>query len=129
MLQTLYPTIGSTVSFIRQNNLGEPEKGKGIVLGITLDVNKRLMAHIDVGTEKVNVDISSLNPSEEYIAQFSAALKKIKEISDEGNGKVKEIVLEYNKQVDEVYLQLLGEPVVFEAESVPYVAQEEVESV
>ena len=117
MLREQYPAIGTKVSFIRVNALQAPEQGHGVILGITLDPNKRLMAHIDTGQEKVNVHFESLNPTGIYIEKFASGIKQIKEISDEGNKLVKEIVEKYNKKVDDIYADLFGEPVVFEAET------------
>ncbi len=125
MLQTLYPTIGSKVNYIRQAATGVPEQGAGIILGLALDAHKRLIAHIDTGVEKINVNFANLNPDEQKSQEFSACMDKVKQISDEGNAKVREIVEEYNKLVDVEYNTFFGEAVVFEE----LIAPEKVEEV
>ncbi len=121
MLQSLYPSIGSTVKYVRQNQLGAAETGSGIVLGITLDANNRPMAHIEIPiklptgqNEKINVDIACLNPMDGFVEQFAVAMKEIQKLSEEGNGKVQEIVSEYNKRVEDLFTIVLGVPVVLD---------------
>lgn len=109
--------IGTKVTYIRQNSLEAPETGSGTILGYALDPNKRQLAHLETHTdnkEKINVDVACLNPSGEYIEKYADAIKDIKELSEEGNGKVAEIVAKYNKAVDEVFETFLSEPVVLE---------------
>jgi hypothetical protein len=115
MLQTLYPTIGTVVNFVRTNTLEAPEVGKGTVFGFGLDPNKRIMAHIELlgTTERVNVDLNCLEPTEEFIAAYAQTIKEIKSLSNEGNEKVKVLVEDYNKRVDNLYSKVLGEPIIF----------------
>lgn len=119
MPYTNYPIIGTKVTYIRQNQLGEAERGSGTVLGIGLDANKRITAHLELDNDKkdkVNVDTACLNPSEDFIQDFAIAIKKIEVITKEGNSKVQELVELYNKQVEKCYDNVLGKPVVFDGD-------------
>ncbi len=119
MLEKLYPAIGTTVKYVRQNASGSAETGSGVILGMALDVNRRLTVHIELplvredgSKERVNIDRLGLNPSLEFVSLYAATIKEIKAVSDEGNGKAKEVVADYNKRVDDLYAKILGEPIV-----------------
>lgn len=113
----IFLPIGTKVTYVRQNALEDPERGSGTILGYSIDANKRQTAHIEKHTEnkeKINVDVKALNPSEKYLKDFAQAIKAIKEISEEGNGKVQEIVLKYNRLVDEIFDEVLSKPIKFD---------------
>lgn len=116
-----YPALGSRVSFVRQGVGTGIIEGEGIVMGIVLDISKRVM--VSVETDEVhesgqktrrNVHVSSLFPSDEYKAAFKASLDAVEALSQEGNGKAGEIVAEYNRRVDEAQQPVLGVPVEFD---------------
>lgn len=119
MFTEVYPKIGSKVDFVRQNLQSQDvERGSGMILAVCLDATKRLVVHVapdhPEGTDQpqnFNVDISCLNPTDEFIKKFSDKLEEIKSVSSEGNGKVEAIVSEYNNRVTEIYTELLGQPV------------------
>lgn len=118
MKTATYPAIGQKVEYVRQGADGEIETGKARILALTLDPDKRLVAHLDKeameGSEKFNVDVGCLNPSNGFIERFTAATKMVLELSGEGNGKVQEIVAEYNEKVNQAYTGVLGKPLIFE---------------
>lgn len=117
-----YPRIGSVVSYIRQGSNGQPVEGSGVVQGIILDPNKRLMVHL--GTDETdpetgnklrqNVHVSCLFPSDDFKASFKATLEAAQKLGEEGNGEVKKVVAEYNQRVSEAQAPVLGDAVVFD---------------
>lgn len=125
MKTSTYPTIGQKLSFIRQNlnNKENPiHQGVGIVCALSMDTHKRLVATMltmkDNGSgesEKVNVDLQCLNPSEEFVANFAATTQAVQNLQSEGNGKAAEVVAEYNQLIQSAYSGVLGEPVEVEA--------------
>lgn len=116
-----YPAIGQRVAYVRQNpSTGEILTGFGLVLAIHLDAVKRVMAHLSEKNaegheEKFNVDLTCLEPTEEFIIRFTEVTNKVKEISSEGNKQVISVVSDFNKKVEDVYSGILGEPIEIEA--------------
>lgn len=78
-----------------------------------MDGNRRVMAHLkDPNIETAfNVDLSCLNPSEQFVDQFTALTATVKSVGDEGNAKAQEVIKDYNKRIDELYSSVLGKPV------------------
>lgn len=116
MKTATYPEIGQSVTYVRQNLDRGAEnqmlEGEGVVKAIHLDAAKRLCAHVQAeGQPGVNVDIRLLNPSDEVKAKFLTVVNKVRDLENEGNGKVQEIVAEYNAKVDAEFNSVLGEPV------------------
>ena len=125
MHETLYPTMGTKVSYIRENKLGAPESGTGIVLGIAVDATKRVTAHLEInGGEKINVDLLAINPSDEYITKFAEAIKEVKAIGEMGNGEIKVIVDKFNGMVDSVYDTVFGGKVTLEVNETVAIKEE-----
>lgn len=122
MKTATYPELGSKVRYCRQNLADKSvEVGSGRVLGLGMDINKRLNAFIEPeypeGTDKpskFNVPLASLEPSDEYIERFKKAVEEIDALAVEGNGKAQAIVSEWNDKVSAVYETILGAPVEFE---------------
>lgn len=113
-----YPKIGQRVDYVRQTSDGGVQTGTARILALTIDPNKRLMAHLDTekaeGSEKFNVHVTCLNPSAEFIDQFTKVMNDVTALSTEGNGKVSEVVAEYNQRVDVLQAEVLGEAISFE---------------
>lgn len=123
MKTATYPQIGAQVQYVRQNAAGETVRGTAMVLAVCLDHGRRLMAHVvgdvvqpdgSVAEQKFNVDISCLNPSDDFVKRFSETTMAVRELSAEGNRLAQEIVAQYNEKVEELYSGLLGVPVEIE---------------
>ena len=120
MIKTLYPQMGSTIKYIRQNVNSEIETGSGVVVGLALDPNKRLIVHIEkplitpgAPADRINVDLLGLNPTRDYIELYTNKMKEIKTLSNEGNDKMKRIMDQYNGLVEDLYSTILGQPIEF----------------
>lgn len=106
-----YPELNSSIKYIRQDY--ETKKivsGEGIVKGIFLDPNNRVLVSVKDEENKYNIDLAAVNPTKEFTKLYKEKLKEITEISKEGNDKAQATVDEYNKLVDKIYDDLLGKP-------------------
>lgn len=104
--------LGTKVDYIRQDTeKQELVKSEGIIKGIFLSPENRVLVNIKDGDSSYNVDYNAVNYTEEFENVYNDVLIKVKKVSKEGNDKVQELVSEYNDLVDEMYNTILGEPV------------------
>lgn len=122
MKTTQYPSLGSKVKYVRQiAPVGEIEQGEATVWAICLDHNKRVMVHLSKPSEetnapdqKFNVDLSSVNPTDEYLTKFQQMAQNIKDTSHKGNTEAQAVIDEHNALVEAHYTEVLGAPIEFE---------------
>lgn len=106
-----YPLIGTEVSFVRANPDGTLIEGKGQVRAVMLNHDRNHMVQVVEGGNAFNIYLALINPTPEKIEQFGAMLKVERELTEEGNAKVKEIVDQYNVLIAAQQAPVLGEPV------------------
>ena len=103
--------LGQRVKFVR-NKGGEIVQGEGAIVAFSLDHTRREVATIKRGNDIFNVDISALEPSPEYVAQFTAMCAEVERLVDEGNKKAQDthqaVIADYNNQVETVQSPILA---------------------
>ena len=109
-----YPQIGETVSFLRADEQGAVTAGNGIVQAIHLDPRKRIMVLVKEGDEAHNVDIMTINWTEDTREDYEKCLVVVAELTSEGNELVRKTVDAYNVRVKDTYNGVLGHPVEIE---------------
>lgn len=116
-----YPLLGDTVTYIRHCSEGVKE-GTGIMKGIGLDPDNRVICNIQSSTETdkegntviFNTFERAVNPSDDFRKSFTTLVKKIGNITEKGNGDIKRLVDKSNKEIDKLHNELLGPPIKFE---------------
>lgn len=114
-----YPKIGSKQSYVRLCTKSKSAMtGEGHVKNIFLDPDKRLNVQLEVMVADephvYNIDVNCLNPTADFIMLFEAAIKKVDELTIEGNEKVQAVVKDYEQLIKDTYSGILGNPVEFE---------------
>jgi hypothetical protein len=118
-----YPLLGTVVKYVRQKHDKqkiEVEVGEGVVVGINLDHRNRVVVFLELDQinpntgkkDRINVDFACLNPSNEFIEDYTEQIKAIEELAEEGNAKVHKIVNIYNNKTEDIWNNLIGQPVV-----------------
>lgn len=105
------PALGKLVKYIRADEAGELHEGEGSVQAVFLDPRNRAMVRVKDGEHDFNVDLMAINPDKAIFAAYDDLHKRVKEVSEEGNELVKVTVECYNAKVEDIYSELLGEPV------------------
>lgn len=104
--------LGNKAKYIRQLNDGTFEEGEGIVLAHSISPKGHAIALIDAGGgRKFNVGLACLNPSDDLKAQYKDAMARIKALEDDAQERNRQMVTEYNERIDNIYTEILGQPV------------------
>lgn len=107
--------LGQSVAYIRSRG-AEVLEGSGVVRALLIDHTGRKVAQIfdlsqPAQQQVFNVDLKSVNPSDEHKAKFRELVAFVFEHSNEGNAESQRIVSEYNARIDAKLAEVLGEPV------------------
>lgn len=104
-----YPKLGTEVKYLRQDlEKQELVSGSGIAEGVFIDPKGKTMVFVRDGDNKYQIDLVAVNPDEGFEAKYSHQLRLIKEVTKEGNDRVKKVADRYNQKVDAMYKELLG---------------------
>ena len=124
-----YPLLGTVVKYVRQKHDKQKidvEVGEGVVVGINLDHRNRIVVFLELDQinqntgkkDRINVEFACLNPSEQFIKDYTEEIKIIDTLAEEGNAKVQKIVNIYNNKTEDIWNNLIGQPVVVAGDKV-----------